>query len=64
MYEQKLRKQLKQGSKCEVCGSIQNLQIHHYKPKSQGGKDEESNYIVVCSTCHKTFHGNNNKVQL
>ena len=33
-----------------------NLQVHHIKPKSQGGTDVPSNLITLCEQCHKRIH--------
>lgn len=37
---------------CENCGGVENLTVHHYKPKSLKGQDEARNYIVLCKRCH------------
>jgi 5-methylcytosine-specific restriction endonuclease McrA len=39
--------------KCEKCGSKTSKQVHHIKKVSKGGKDIESNIIVLCYDCHK-----------
>lgn len=46
-------------SKCELCGSRRDLQVHHIIPISCGGPDVEENMIVVCGGCHGrlTPHG-------
>jgi 5-methylcytosine-specific restriction protein A len=33
-------------------------QVHHITPVSAGGKDEDSNLILLCSDCHTTVHKN------
>ena len=56
-YEYKLRKDLKKKiGKCEICGTNENLTIHHYLPKSEGGKDEAKNYMVLCRGCHTIYY--------
>lgn len=50
-YEQHLRKQLKKGAVCPFCGSGENIIVHHYRFRSEGGRDEQSNYLVMCKKC-------------
>jgi hypothetical protein len=50
------------GGKCELpyCGSARNLQEHHIKERSVGGKDTTGNIIIACGNCHdhqKYVHG-------
>jgi 5-methylcytosine-specific restriction endonuclease McrA len=42
--------------RCQVCGSANNLQVHHQQFRSQQGPDEDSNLITLCASCHRTFH--------
>ena len=44
------------GWRCQVCGSMQNLQVHHLKFRSQSGGDEEQNLITLCAECHEQMH--------
>jgi 5-methylcytosine-specific restriction endonuclease McrA len=44
------------GWRCQVCGSMQNLQVHHLKFRSQSGGDEEQNLITLCAECHARMH--------
>jgi 5-methylcytosine-specific restriction endonuclease McrA len=44
------------GWRCQVCGSMQNLQVHHLKFRSQSGSDEEQNLITLCEECHTRIH--------
>ncbi len=43
---------------CEICGSKDNLVIHHIIRKVMGGKDIPRNLQVVCVSCHKQLHYN------
>jgi 5-methylcytosine-specific restriction endonuclease McrA len=45
------------GWRCQVCGSMQNLQVHHLKLRSQSGGDVEQNLITLCVACHEQVHG-------
>jgi 5-methylcytosine-specific restriction endonuclease McrA len=44
------------GWRCQVCGSGQNLQVHHQQLRSQQGSDEGSNLITLCAKCHEAKH--------
>jgi 5-methylcytosine-specific restriction endonuclease McrA len=46
------------GWRCQLCGSMQNLQVHHLKFRSQSGNDEEPNLITLCAACHARMHRN------
>jgi 5-methylcytosine-specific restriction endonuclease McrA len=56
-YDQ-LRKQVLQrdGWRCQVCSSKQNLQVHHKHLRSQQGSDDDLNLITLCARCHKGLH--------
>ena len=56
-YDQ-LRKQVlrRDGWRCQVCGSRQNLHVHHQQLRSQQGDDDDSNLITLCAACHETMH--------
>jgi 5-methylcytosine-specific restriction endonuclease McrA len=42
--------------RCQVCGRMQNLQVHHLEFRGQSGNDEEQNLITLCAECHKQVH--------
>ena len=44
------------GWRCQVCGSMQHLQVHHLKLRSHSGGDEEQNLITLCAQCHEQVH--------
>ena len=41
------------GWKCTICGSTDDLTVHHLK-----GGDDLDNLICVCRQCHKKLHSN------
>ena len=43
--------------RCQECGSMQNLHVHHMKRRSQLGGDEMNNLITLCADCHRKCHG-------
>jgi len=57
LYDQ-LRKQVlrRDGWRCQVCGSRQNLQVHHKQFRSHLGDDDDSNLITLCAGCHEAQH--------
>ena len=44
------------GWRCQTCGSMQRLQVHHLKLRSQSGGDVEQNLITLCAECHARKH--------
>jgi len=42
--------------RCQQCGSSENLQVHHIRPRSKLGGDEDENLITLCSPCHRQIH--------
>jgi 5-methylcytosine-specific restriction endonuclease McrA len=42
--------------RCQNCGSMQNLQVHHLRFRSQSGSDVEQNLITLCAECHRRAH--------
>jgi len=51
--------------KCEVCGSIKTLQVHHLIPRfayKSKYRFDPNNLICLCAVCHKwgckSFHRN------
>ncbi|MBZ5652936.1 MAG: HNH endonuclease [Acidobacteriia bacterium] len=53
-----LRKQVlrRDGWQCQVCGTRQDLQVHHKQLRSQQGSDEDLNLITLCAGCHEGLH--------
>jgi 5-methylcytosine-specific restriction endonuclease McrA len=44
------------GWKCQACGFICNLEVHHMQRRSHLGDDSAENLITLCSHCHRTIH--------
>ena len=44
------------GWRCQLCGSMSNLQVHHIQARSRLGDDSEENLITVCASCHQMIH--------
>ena len=53
------------GRKCERCGSVEHLQIHHleYKGAKLAWRYKISEVIVLCDTCHSRLHHKDNEAQ-
>src|SRR5438046_1895477 len=45
------------GWRCQLCGSMRNLEVHHREFRSRSGADDERNLITLCSDCHSPIHG-------
>jgi len=56
-YEALRRKILERdGWRCQACGTIAGLEVHHLQRRSQLGDDSENNLITLCSECHGAVH--------
>jgi len=44
------------GWRCQMCGSLENLQVHHKKFRSRLGDDSAENLITLCVDCHQATH--------
>jgi 5-methylcytosine-specific restriction endonuclease McrA len=42
--------------RCQSCGTMSNLEVHHQQFRSQAGADTEQNLITLCSKCHSAIH--------
>jgi 5-methylcytosine-specific restriction endonuclease McrA len=53
-----LRQQIlrRDGWRCQSCGSMSNLEVHHREFRSHSGADSEENLITLCTTCHARVH--------
>jgi 5-methylcytosine-specific restriction endonuclease McrA len=55
---QALRAQIlrRDGWRCQACGAMTNLEVHHKRFRSQSGEDTEQNLITLCFDCHAHTH--------
>ena len=44
------------GWRCQNCGSLTDLHVHHIHPRGLLGNDAEGNLITLCAKCHKDVH--------
>jgi 5-methylcytosine-specific restriction endonuclease McrA len=53
-----LRQQVlrRDGWRCQSCGTMSNLEVHHKEFRSHAGDDSEENLITLCSACHAGIH--------
>jgi len=43
---------------CQVCGTGENLNVHHIMPISEGGpRLDEDNLVTLCGTHHRKWEG-------
>ena len=56
-YEE-LRQQVlrRDGWRCQSCGAMSNLEVHHQQFRSHSGDDSEWNLMTLCTACHTTLH--------
>jgi 5-methylcytosine-specific restriction enzyme A len=53
-----LRQQIlrRDGWRCQSCGTMSNLEVHHKDFRSHSGADSEENLITLCTECHARVH--------
>ena len=53
-----LRQQIlhRDGWRCQSCGTLSNLEVHHREFRSHSGEDSEENLITLCTACHAGVH--------
>ncbi|MGC1380930.1 MAG: HNH endonuclease [Candidatus Baltobacteraceae bacterium] len=44
------------GWRCQGCGTMTNLEVHHRQFRSHSGPDTEENLNTLCNTCHSSIH--------
>lgn len=44
------------GWRCQACGSMSGLEVHHIQERSRMGDDSEANLITLCWQCHRRIH--------
>jgi len=57
-FYETLRQQVlrRDGWRCQGCGTMSNLEVHHRQFRSHCGNDSEENLITLCSNCHESVH--------
>jgi 5-methylcytosine-specific restriction endonuclease McrA len=53
-----LRQQIlrRDGWRCQFCGRMSNLEVHHREFRSHSGADSDENLITLCTACHTRMH--------
>jgi 5-methylcytosine-specific restriction endonuclease McrA len=58
IYKRLMKKVLERDQwKCQKCGSLENLQLHHRIKRSKQGNDALENLVTLCAYCHMAEHG-------
>jgi 5-methylcytosine-specific restriction endonuclease McrA len=56
-YEDLRERVLRRDSwRCQFCGAMKSLEVHHQKFRSRSGEDMEENLIALCASCHSLIH--------
>lgn len=56
-YERLRQQVLRRDSwRCQSCGTMSNLGVHHKRFRSHAGEDSEENLITLCVCCHEEMH--------
>lgn len=42
--------------RCQSCGAMSNLEVHHQQFRSHQGGDVENNLVALCKRCHQQAH--------
>jgi len=42
--------------RCQNCGRMRRLQIHHKELRSHAGSDSQENLVTLCAECHAKVH--------
>jgi ATP-dependent DNA helicase RecQ len=57
LYEQFRNQVLRRDCwRCQSCGTMSNLEVHHQDFRSHSGSDSEQNLITLCTACHAAVH--------
>ena len=46
------------GWRCQYCGSLDRLEVHHLRWRGRLGDDTDENLITLCANCHGDIHRN------
>jgi 5-methylcytosine-specific restriction endonuclease McrA len=46
------------GWRCQSCGRMSDLHVHHIESRGRLGSDREENLITLCAFCHRMLHLN------
>jgi len=49
------------GWRCQLCGTMFSLEVHHKEFRSRLGHDCEENLITLCNSCHAAVHRRSGK---
>lgn len=56
-YQELRERVLRRDSwRCQFCGSMKSLEVHHQKFRSRSGEDTAENLITLCASCHSVMH--------
>ena len=44
------------NNRCQICNRVGKLNVHH-RTYERVGEEDPSDLVVLCSSCHATFHG-------
>lgn len=56
-WENRSKAYLANKPRCELCGSVDFLHVHHKIPISKGGNHVPENLQTLCEMCHSIKHG-------
>jgi 5-methylcytosine-specific restriction endonuclease McrA len=64
LSHESLRQQIlhRDGWRCQSCGTMSNLEVHHREFRSHSGDDSEENLITLCTACHAAVHSSSSAI--
>ena len=51
-----LLKRKRSATRCEWCGKVRPIDIHHLLSRGAGGSDVDENLASLCRVCHSDVH--------
>ena len=49
------------GERCQWCGRVRCLELHHIQPVAKNGDWTRDNLLILCMVCHVRAHGHTPK---
>jgi len=54
---------IRDGWRCQKCGTSKTLDVHHRRKISEGGTNHPNNLITLCRSCHGNHHPERRKLK-
>lgn len=54
-FERRKQHFARHGADCKVCGTLENMHLHH-KTYERLGMEPDAHLVALCESCHKKVH--------